>query len=818
MPDFTQDFSSEESSSMMSLFNGGNNGTNNLGLSGRFWSSAESEEMDPIAPKDEFDDEYILENFAVNQISRFFGQVPGTSAPPPESSQEITGMEAPGVSQSLEGDPIANPSSENTYPIQPRYVTTEDPDDDRYLVEPGEEVNGVGLDGVVRLENSISDVLFCTGALLSTGKHVLTAGHCVLSYQGEDLEVVFDLPDGEVTRQVSNVFVPDEFTNFFSLSDIAIVELESEAPPEADRYEIYRDGDEIGEIHLKVGYGMTGQGERDEDLGSRIKRMGFNVYDDVANEFDDRFFGADGLIPDDKMLAYDFDNGQEENDAFGQLFGKADTGLGKNEVSASLGDSGGPTFVDGRIAGITSFGLGKDRGVTTDVDDETNSSFGEFSFDTRVSAYADWIDGVLNGTIDAVEGPANDRFADRETLEGISVTVTGSNRWATSEPGELPHWTNFWKQELVTDVVRPFSSAWWSWEAPEDMTVAIDTLGSTFDSVLAVYTGSDLSELTPVAANDNAGGTFQSKVVFEVKAGETYQIAVDSSFGDQGDIVLSVNPAERQGYDINDDGNIDLLWRNSITGQNQAWRMNGVVQKLEELNRFVTETTEELEIQRQSPRNLPRRRGRHWELAGTGDFDADGKEDLLWRNDRNGKNEIWLMGGPQGNKLEERVKLPRRRNTNWDVAGVADFDADGELDILWRNDKNGKNQVWLMDGTERESRVELETRDEENWELAATGDLNADRNQDLIWRNSETGENQVWLMNGTQKLFAFDLQPRETNWELAGTGDFDSNGDADLIWRDRDTGNNEVWLMNGPFVSASVDLPRRANEEWEAIG
>ncbi|MDY6806840.1 MAG: FG-GAP-like repeat-containing protein [Cyanobacteriota bacterium] len=818
MPDISQDFLSEEQSSFASLLDGIDKGTKNLGL-GRFSTSAESPSVAAIAPIDESSDKYVLPNLFTDSISRFLGMLSEESAD--GSSKflgDITGMENPGVSQSPEEDPIANPSRKNNELVQPRYVTTGDPDSGRYLVRPGEEVNGLGLDGVVRLENSMSDVLFCSGALLSTGKHILTAGHCVISYQAEDLEVVFDLPRGEVRRQVSNIFMPDEFTNFFSLNDIAIVELESEAPSRADRYDIYRDEDEIGKVSLKVGYGMTGQGTTDQDLGSKTKRMGFNVYDDVANEFDDRFFGADGFIPDDKMLAYDFDNGEEENDAFGELFGKADTGLGKNEVNSSLGDSGGPTFIDGAIAGITSFGLGKEFGVTTDVDDETNSSFGEVSVDTRVGAYADWIDGIINGNIAPVEAPDNDKFANRETLAGTSVTTTGSNRWATAEPGEGPHWTNFWEPELVTVAVRPFSSSWWSWEAPEDMTVAIDTMGSTIDSVLAVYTGSDLSELTPIAKNDDAGGTFQSKVVFEAKAGETYQIAVDSSFGDQGDIVLNLNPGERQGYDINSDGNIDLLWRNPTTGKNQAWQMNGVVQKLEQLNRSVTETTEELEIQRQSPRNLPRRLGPRWDIVGTGDFDGNGKDDLLWRNDRNGKNQIWLMKGQQGNKLKEAIELPKRSNTNWDVVGTGDFNADGELDILWRNGKNGRNQVWLMDGTERVSSVELESRQEDNWDIAGAGDFSADGSPDILWRNSETGENQLWYMDGTQKVFVLDLQSRETNWDITGTGDFDRNGDADIIWRDSETGDNDVWLMNGGFLWSQADLPARPSQKWEAMG
>ncbi|MBC8229691.1 PEP-CTERM sorting domain-containing protein [bacterium] len=60
------------------------------------------------------------------------------------------------------------------------------------------------------------------------------------------------------------------------------------------------------------------------------------------------------------------------------------------------GDSGGPTFIDGEIAGITSYGVTLWGGdvSTSDIDGPfptLNNSFGEFAGDTRVAYYADFI-------------------------------------------------------------------------------------------------------------------------------------------------------------------------------------------------------------------------------------------------------------------------------------------------------------------------------------------------------------------------------------------------------------------------------------------
>jgi len=34
----------------------------------------------------------------------------------------------------------------------------------------------------------------------------------------------------------------------------------------------------------------------------------------------------------------------------------------------------------------------------------------------------------------------------------------------------------------------------------------------------------------------------------------------------------------------------------------------------------------------------------------------------------------------------------------WQVKGIGDFDGDGKADILWRNAVTGENYIWLMNG------------------------------------------------------------------------------------------------------------------------
>lgn len=72
----------------------------------------------------------------------------------------------------------------------------------------------------------------------------------------------------------------------------------------------------------------------------------------------------------------------------------------------------------------------------------------------------------------------------------------------------------------------------------------MDTIGSSFDTLLAVYTGTAITNMTLVTANDDGAGiNFNSRVTFNATAGVTYLIAVDGYNGASGGVVLNVTPA-----------------------------------------------------------------------------------------------------------------------------------------------------------------------------------------------------------------------------------------------------------------------------------
>jgi hypothetical protein len=153
--------------------------------------------------------------------------------------------------------------------------------------------------------------------------------------------------------------------------------------------------------------------------------------------------------------------------------------------------------------------------------------------------------------------PANDHLADSVVIMGDSGTAIGSNVAATKESGEPDH-----------DDRTGGSSVWWQWTAPAGGPVIFHTYGSDFDTVLAVYAGSSMAELSFVISNDDFGDELQSRVGFTAVAGTVYSIAVTGFDGDQGAIVLNWRPGTPPANNQFADATVLTGGNGSTTGNN----------------------------------------------------------------------------------------------------------------------------------------------------------------------------------------------------------------------------------------------------------
>jgi len=128
--------------------------------------------------------------------------------------------------------------------------------------------------------------------------------------------------------------------------------------------------------------------------------------------------------------------------------------------------------------------------------------------------------------------PFNDDFAARPRLGGDNLSLRASNVGASLEGGEPAH-----------GGVMTGATLWWEWVAPSSRPVFINTSGSDYDTVLAVYTGGSLAALAPVVANDDDGTSTTSRVSFTAQAGAAYEIVVGGKNGATGQTYLNLSLA-----------------------------------------------------------------------------------------------------------------------------------------------------------------------------------------------------------------------------------------------------------------------------------
>jgi secreted trypsin-like serine protease len=261
----------------------------------------------------------------------------------------------------------------------------------------------------------------CTGTLLPSGQHILTAAHCLTDRDG-NLDVLgtsatFVSPHyGQTTVGVaSDGYYIYSGWDGFSGGDIAVLKLSNTVPIHYERHNIYRRSDEAGRFFQVAGFGKTGFGQS----GATTNNPG--TFATGQNRFDIALESFGPIMG--SQLLFDFDSGSPQHDTSGQVFGIRDLGIGGFESTIAFGDSGGPAFIDGQIAGVSSYILSP--GQPIDIDDQLNSSFGELAGAMRVSSYAQFIDAAVAGRIASTQkGQTTSRSTTSGNVALISYNYT----------------------------------------------------------------------------------------------------------------------------------------------------------------------------------------------------------------------------------------------------------------------------------------------------------------------------------------------------------------------------------------------------------
>lgn len=216
------------------------------------------------------------------------------------------------------------------------------------------------------------------------------------------------------------------------------------------------------------------------------------------------------------------------------------------------------------VNGTVSFGgspqfVNNGTGPDATANDGTYST--SFTVPAGISSFTLSVNVTANGknpasavaTFTVIPAPSNDSFAGRLAISDLPAIFTGSTLDATDEPGEPIHISTGFGQRLKT--------LWWTWTAPTAGVYTLTTDGSSFDTMLAAYTGSTLGSLVRVQANDDAGFDWTSTLVFTASAGTPYQFVVDGYYYEPGP-GESEGETEAGGVQLNFSANAPMLNNN----------------------------------------------------------------------------------------------------------------------------------------------------------------------------------------------------------------------------------------------------------------
>jgi hypothetical protein len=311
--------------------------------------------------------------------------------------------------------------------------------------------------------------------------------------------------------------------------------------------------------------------------------------------------------------------------------------------------------------------------------------------------------------------------------------------------------------------------------------VASDTATPTEADKVALRPGSTgtiaesyTSTSDPIALGDVAPGTYYIKV-------EQAGIALESST-----YTLGVFASTTQ-------DTISALWR-TPTGGLDVWQLAGT--SVDAKGSFTTAD---------APATL--------KLIGSGDFNADGIDDLIWKDSVKKTFVLWFMENGTVKKstaeIVDGTGVSYTRDDNWAVVGIDDIDKNGFSDILLRNQISGEIASWFMNNEQVSNAVNLSTgslRLYSDWQIAGFS------NARILWRNINSDVILTWDLNqngiSQGKVSGLGLSQE---WKVVAFEDFDKDGVADIMWRNNQLQLGILWKMNStsadPVAAKAYTLP-----------
>lgn len=138
-----------------------------------------------------------------------------------------------------------------------------------------------------------------------------------------------------------------------------------------------------------------------------------------------------------------------------------------------------------------------------------------------------------------------------------------------------------------------------------------------------------------------------------------------------------------------------------------------------------------------------------------------------------------------------------------------DFNGDGRADILWQNPSTWQVATWSLNGAMISGGASLPTG-APNWYIRGVADFNGDGQPDILWQNPTTWQVATWYLNGPNIIGGDFLPTGAPDWYIKGVADFNGDGQPDILWQNTTTWQVATWYLNGPTIIGGDALPTGA--------
>lgn len=281
-------------------------------------------------------------------------------------------------------------------------------------------------------------------------------------------------------------------------------------------------------------------------------------------------------------------------------------------------------------------------------------------------------------------------------------------------------------------------------------------------------------------------------------------------------------------------GGPDLMWQNTSTGEIGAWVLNGTtVTGTQDLTWKCGSSdgcsTTWNPVDTQGSTIL-------WDNPTSGDLQN-------WDFDSNGNVSTepklsWQCSAASGCSASWRP-IGRIQTYPFQTGGVPILGTNESL--VWHNASTGEVSTWEFFGSNVSQARAIDWTCDSNcaasWRAVLTADFDGDGNTDILWQNTTTGQLSSWLLyertatnigvKGTQNLSwtCTAASGCATSWHIVGAADVNGDGHIDLTWHNPTSGKVSSWLLDGAGnVSTTADLNWTCDSAsgcstvWRAIG